>query len=62
MYVCMLVSIADDKAYKEKFSEDDVEASFLYLLNKLEALCNNNICTYIIILCIASHCGVHTDA
>ena len=37
MYVCMLVSIADDKAYK-KFSEDDVEGSFLYLLSELEAL------------------------
>ena len=43
VYVCMHVflSIADGKAYrdyKERFSEDDVEASFLYLLSKLEAL------------------------
>ena len=40
-YVCMIVSIVDDKAwrtYKERFSEDDVEASFLYLVSKLEAL------------------------
>ena len=37
----MLVSIAECKAlttYKERFSEDDVEASFLYLVSQLEAL------------------------
>ena len=37
----MFLAIADGKAlrvYKEKFNEDDVEASFLYLLSKLEAL------------------------
>ena len=41
MCVCMIISIVDEKAlraYKEKFSEDDVEASFLYLVSKLEAL------------------------
>ena len=41
MYVCMFVAITDGKAlrvYKERFSEDDVEASFLYLVSKLEAL------------------------
>ena len=42
-YICMyvFVSIVDSKVlriYQERFSEDDVEGSFLYLLNKLEAL------------------------
>ena len=37
----MFVAIADGKAlrnYRERFSEDDVVASFLYLISKLEAL------------------------
>lgn len=38
MHVCIRMFIADSRTYKDRFSEDDVEASFLYLLNKLEAL------------------------
>ena len=38
MYILLIVDGEAFRVYREKFSEDDVEASFLYLLNKLEAL------------------------
>ena len=39
MYIPIEVCIASNsKSYKERFSESDVEANFLYLLSKLEAL------------------------
>ena len=38
MYIHLLYIIVDGKAFRERFSEDDVEDSFLYLLSKLEAL------------------------
>ena len=42
-YAYLFLSITDGKAfrvYKERFSEDDVEVSFLYLLSMLVALWN----------------------
>ena len=52
MYACLFVSIADDKAFiSERFSEDDVEASFLYLLSKLEALWSEVDCSELRKIC-----------
>ena len=51
LQVCSHISIptevctsSNSRAYEEKFSESDVEASFLYLLSKLEALWSDADC------------------